>query len=135
MPRSDIIVSEEESPLQQLAEFNISIAINTGIGRFPFLIGICKSFHYVPSEMQPEIKHVMAKTQTPGYNLRILHVGDGAAGPCPIVDAQIFIVVELQRGPADIVALFLQQRAATELSTPPLIATITFFFIIYKPFC
>ena len=111
MACSDIVISEKERPFQKLAELDVPVAINAWVRRLTFLIRICKSLHYVPLKIQSEIEDIVTKTQTLRHYLRIFHIEDGTAGPGFVIDAQIFIVVELQSDPADIIALFQQQSS------------------------
>ncbi len=79
-------------------------------------------------EICGKIKHVVRHIHLIGYASGILH-RPGTAGLFP-VDTDIFVVVKFHGSADDSSPDSFVKRAATELSTPPLIAMIAFFIYI-----
>mgnify|MGYP006875990516 FL=1 len=80
-------------------------------------------------EICGKIKHVVRHIHLIGYTSSILNIVQGTAGLFP-VDTDIFVVVSFMVAPMHSSPDSFVKRAATELSTPPLIAMIAFFIYI-----
>ncbi len=86
-------------PLEQGAEFQVLVAVDTGVGGLPPLIGAGEAVHDLGAEGAGEVEHIVGEAQLPGHRPGVLGVVQGAAGALPL-HPRVAVVKELH-GDAD----------------------------------
>ena len=74
------VAAQLGGPLHQLAEFQMAIAQNAGVGGAALIIGIHKGVYHLFVEIVGEIEYIVGNSQPPGHTPGILHILQGAAG-------------------------------------------------------
>ena len=104
----DGIAAHEGRPVIETPEFQIAVAVNTGIGRPALLIGIGKSVHYLAAELIREVEHIVRHIQLAGHAAGILHIVQRAAGAAA-GEADVLVAVEGHGGAGAVPALPLHE--------------------------
>ena len=80
MTGDDTVAAQLPGTLQQLAEFQKTVAVDAGIGRSAGIVGVNEFIHNLPIEVVSEIKNIVGDFQPPRHRAGILHIVQGAAG-------------------------------------------------------
>ena len=99
MPCDDAIAAENVRPLKELAEFHISVAVDTWIGRKPVFIALDKSAYDCIVKIPREIEYIKPHTELVCNAARVLRVIKRAAR-ARAINTDILSVEELH-GTAD----------------------------------
>ena len=103
MPRGHIVPVQLLRPLEQGPEFEISVAVDAGVGGLSPLIGAGEAVHHLVMELAGEVEHIKRKAQLPGHRPGILHIIQGAAAALPL-HAHISVVKQLHGHADEVVA-------------------------------
>ena len=71
-------------PLEQLAEFQIAVAVDAGVGGAAGIIGVHKFIDDVGVEFLGEIEYIVGNAHPPGHAAGVLHIVQRAAGLGPV---------------------------------------------------
>ena len=75
-----IIIPQQQGSLQQGAEFQTAVAINTGVGGAPGAVFGHEAIHYIPSKPLCLIENIEFHTQAVGHAPGVGGIVGGAAG-------------------------------------------------------
>ena len=107
MPRGHIVPVQLLRPLEQGTEFEISVAVDAGVGGLSPLIGAGEAVHHLVMELAGEVEHIKRKAQLPGHRPGVLHIVQGAAAALPL-HAHISVVKQLHGHADEVVARLFQ---------------------------
>ena len=68
------------SPVHQLGEFDVPVAVDAGVGGFPMLVGGGKPVHHLAAKGFLEVEHIKGHPQPEGHAAGVGHVVHRAAG-------------------------------------------------------
>ena len=80
MAGGDGIAAQKDRPVIEMPEFQVAVAVDTGIGRPPLSVGIRKAVHHLTAKLIGEVKNVVGNPQPKRYAAGILHILQRAAG-------------------------------------------------------
>ena len=80
MASGDGVTAQEGCPVIKPPEFQVAVAVDTGIGRPPLSVGIRKAVHHLTAKLIGEVKNVVGNPQTKRHAAGILHILQRAAG-------------------------------------------------------
>ena len=105
VPGGQVIVSQQQRPLQQRAEFQAAVAVDAGIGGAPGAVFGHEVVHHIPGEPLRLVENVEFHTQAVGHAPGIGGIVGGAAGALHLA------VIQAQHGAVAAVALLAQQQS------------------------
>ena len=76
----DGVAAHEGRPVIEMPEFQVAVAVDTGIGRPPLSVGIRKAVHHLTAKLIGEVKNVVGNPQPKRHAAGILHILQRAAG-------------------------------------------------------
>ena len=97
----DGVAAHEGRPVIEMPEFQVAVAVDTGIGRLPLSIGIRKAVHHLTAELIGEVKNVVGNPQPKRHAAGVLHIIQRAA--CAAAGASDVLVAVQGHGGADTV--------------------------------
>ncbi len=108
---------------EQVGEFHVLVAGDTGDRRLARDIGAGERLDHLLAKALLVVEHVMGNSEPGGDVAGVVDVLAGAAGALAV--GRLAVVVELHGHADDVIALAASIAATTEESTPPDIATTT----------
>ena len=106
----DGVAAQEGRPVIEPPEFQIAVAVDTGIGRPPLPVGIRKAVHHLTAKLIGEVKNVVGNPQTKRHAAGILHILQRAAGAA-MGNADVLVAVK-GHGSADAVPAAVLQKVS-----------------------
>ena len=106
----NIVILQLTHSLEHFVKFQITVAINTGIGRTSMFIGIYKTIHNIFFESLREIKNIIFNPHSVAYTSGVLHIIQRTAGFLPF-NSYIFIVKQFHSCSNTLVTGFFGQQS------------------------
>ena len=110
MASGDGVAAQEGCPVIEMPEFQVAVAVDTGIGRPPLPVGIRKAVHHLTAKLIGEVKNVVGNPQTKRHAAGILHILQRAAGAAT-GNADVLVAVK-GHGSADAVPAAVLQKVS-----------------------
>ena len=104
------VAAQLPGPVEELAEFQIPVAVDAGIGGAALIIGVHEFVHDLPVEFLGEVEHIVPDAQPVGHTPGILHIVQGAAG-FPTLGGSDLAVIQPHGGSDTFIACFLHQKS------------------------
>ena len=103
VPRGNVVIPQRHRPIQQRAEFQAAVAVDTGVGGVSGAVFRHEMIHHVPAEGLHLVKYVKFHPQPVGHGTGVLGVVGAAAAAVAVGD-------QLQHGAVAVIALPPQQQ-------------------------
>ena len=110
MPGHNKVPLQLVHPLKQFAKLQVTVTVDTWIGRTAVSVGFDKAVDNCAVKMLTEIKHIKRHIQLIRHCPGILRIVQRTAGLCPL-NAQIFILIQLQHHTDTVRSRLLRQKS------------------------